>query len=315
MNLLKTLRLRKDYGRGAGIFDVSLTVAAGSVTGFIGVNGAGKSTTLRCIMGLIRPDAGEVTLFGGPASRVGLRRIGFLPEERGLFPRERARDVVAFHARLKGVARNEAFRSADRLLERIGLEGRTRARIEDLSKGNAQRVQILCALAHRPDLLILDEPMSGLDPLAQSEVADLFSEFKAGGGGLLYSTHDLASAAKLCDQVVMLNKGRVVFDGPVEDAGSSAPHGAMIVTTDAEGLTSAAHSVGGEVSFISSGVHGGTRWSVSLPKTTPHPALLRALSEHAVPIFAFEPIEATLEAAFWRLSTGEAPVRVEERAA
>jgi ABC-2 type transport system ATP-binding protein len=165
---LKVTGLARRYANGAGVGDVSLTVPAGQITGFIGVNGAGKSTTLRCILGLSEADAGAIEIFGAPATFQTRRRIGFLPEERGLAPRDRARDVIAFHAQLRGASRRRACERADALLARIGLAGRENARIQELSKGNAQRVQILCALAHDPDLLILDEPFSGLDPVAQA---------------------------------------------------------------------------------------------------------------------------------------------------
>src|ERR1700748_1598214 len=145
--VLRVVSLAKRYASGGGVSDVTLTVPAGSITAFIGVNGAGKSTTLRCVLGLIPPDAGEISLFGKPAGAVTRRKGGFLPQERGLFPRDRAREAIAFHARLKGFDKKHALYSADRLLERIGLGGRTRARIEELSKRNAQRALILCALA------------------------------------------------------------------------------------------------------------------------------------------------------------------------
>ncbi|MGA0604110.1 ABC transporter ATP-binding protein [Caulobacter sp. KR2-114] len=294
---------------------MSLTVAPGAITGFIGVNGAGKSTTLRCVLGLLRPDAGDIRLFGRPADAAGRRRVGFLPEERGLFPRERARDVIAFHARLKGVARREALARADRLLERIGLGGRQSARIESLSKGNAQRVQILCALAHQPDLLILDEPLSGLDPIAQGEVLSLFAEYRATGGSILFSTHSMAAAESLCDQVVVLAGGRTVFEGPVAEAGGQAPHGAVVVTADEAGLLAAAAAVGGTASPLAAGegqarIGEAGRWRVVLPREVTHPALMRALAEHGVAIFAFEPIKPDLEGAFWALAGGP-PARAE----
>jgi ABC-2 type transport system ATP-binding protein len=299
---LRVLGLKKRFPGGGGVDDVSMTVAAGEVTGFIGVNGAGKSTTLRCILGLIRPDLGEISLFGRPADAQARRRVGFLPEERGLFPRERARDAIAFHARLKGLTKTDALRAADRLLERIGLGSRTRSRIEELSKGNAQRVQILCALAHGPDLLILDEPLSGLDPVAQSEILSLFAEFRAGGGAILFSTHSMSAAEALCDRVVMLAGGRTVFEGPVAEAAGVAGHGAVVVTSDEAGVIAAARAVGGDVRPMSGGVGEATRWRVTLPADVTHPALMRALAEHAVPIFAFEPIKRDLEAAFWELA-------------
>lgn len=307
---LQVSSLAKTFGGGRGVQDVSLSVARGAITGFIGVNGAGKSTTLRCIMGLLRPDGGTIDLFGGPADAHSRRRVGFLPEERGLFPRERARDVIAFHARLKGVGRKEAFARADQLLERIGLGGRQSARIESLSKGNAQRVQILCALAHRPDLLILDEPLSGLDPIAQSDLLGLFAEFRAGGGAILFSTHSMAAAESLCDSVVVLAGGRTVFEGPVAAAGGHAPHGAVVVTSDEAGLLAAAASIGGQAFPVAATdgparIGEAGRWRVVLPREVTHPALMRALAEHSVPIFAFEPIKADLEGAFWALAGAE----------
>ena len=312
---LRVRGLAKRFDRGGGVDDVNLTIPAGTVAGFIGVNGAGKSTTLRCILGLLTPDAGEISLFGGDATPNTRRRIGFLPEERGLFAREKARDVVAFNARLKGLDRKAAYASADRLLERIGLGARRDARIGELSKGNAQRVQILCALAHQPDLLILDEPLSGLDPVAQSEVISLFAEFRAAGGAILFCTHSMSAAETLCDRVAILAGGRTVFEGPVADATAEAPHGALVVTSDHEGLVAAARSLGGDAVALAESLGEALRWRVTLPREVTHPVLLRALAERAVPLFSFEPIKPDLEAAFWRFAGPAAPVAVERRAA
>ena len=299
---LRVSGLAKRYATGNGVSDVHLSVAAQSITGFIGVNGAGKSTTLKCVLGLATPDAGEIHLFGAPASRASRRRIGFLPEERGMFPRERARDVIAFHGRLKGLAKRDAFLAADRLLERVGLADRRRARIEELSKGNAQRVQMLCALAHAPSLLILDEPLTGLDPVGQSETLGLFSEFRAGGGAILFSTHAMAAAEAICDKVVMLAQGRTVFEGPLDEASSLAPHGAILVTTDLDGLRAASDRLGASLALLSTGLNGSARWRVVLPAQVSHPALIRALAEQAVSLQAFEPIKADLTGAFWQVA-------------
>jgi ABC-2 type transport system ATP-binding protein len=302
--LLDVRGLVKDFGQGRGLRGVSLSAPAGQITGFIGVNGAGKSTTLRCVLGLIEPDAGEIRLFGRLADSSGRRRIGFLPEERGLAPRDRARDVIAFYARLRGVGRADAFCAADRLLGRIGLAGREGARIETLSKGNAQRVQILCALAHRPDLLILDEPLSGLDPIAQGEVLSLLAEFRATGGAILMSTHSMAVAERLCDRVVVLSAGRTVFEGPLAEASARATHGAVVVTIDEAGLVAAAQAVGGLATLLGGGARIGeaARWRIALPPGVTHPALARALAERAVPILSLDPIKADLEGAFWALA-------------
>ena len=300
-DLLKVTGLAKHFA-GGGISDVSLTVPPDSITGFIGANGAGKSTTLRCVLGLLRPDAGEIRLFGAHPGAAERGRIGFLPEERGLFPHERAREAIAFHGRLKGLARREALKRADRLLERIGLGTRGADRLETLSKGNVQRVQVLCALVHQPQLLLLDEPLSGLDPVGQAEMLSLIAEFRGNGGAVLFSTHSMAAAESICDRVVMLAAGRTVFEGAMADAAALAPHGAIVVTSDTEGLAAAAASVGGQVLPLGTATADAMRWRVVLPPKVPHPALVRALAEYSVPILNFQPIRPGLEGAFWHLA-------------
>jgi ABC-2 type transport system ATP-binding protein len=315
-DVLRVTALAKRFAGGGGIADVSLSVPAGSITAFIGVNGAGKSTTLRCILGLLRPDAGTVRIIGEPPNNLARARLGFLPEERGLFAHERARDAIAFHGRLKGMSKQDALAAADRLLVRIGLKGREDARIGTLSKGNAQRVQVLCALVHEPKLLLLDEPLSGLDPVAQAELLALLAAFKAKGGGVLFSTHSMAAAESICDRVVMLAGGRSVFEGTLAKASSLAPNGAFVVTDDASGLATAARSIGAELAPLASGIAQAARWRVILPRSVTHPALLRALAEHCVPIFGFEPIKADLEGAFWKLAhTAPSTVSQQRRAA
>jgi ABC-2 type transport system ATP-binding protein len=175
-------------------------------------------------------------------------------------------------------------------------------------------VQILCALAHDPDLLILDEPLSGLDPVAQSDVLALFAEFRAEGGAILFSTHAMPAAEAVCDEVAVLAGGRTVFQGPLEAAAAGAPHGAVIVTSDAAKLRAAAEAVGGEARPLSSNMGEATRWRVILPREVTHPALMRALAERETPVFAFEPIKADLEGAFWELATQGAP-EMDRRAA
>ncbi|MGE5566480.1 MAG: ABC transporter ATP-binding protein [Parcubacteria group bacterium] len=297
---LKVTQLARRYANGAGVSDVSLTVPAGKITGFIGVNGAGKSTTLRCILGLSEPDAGNIEIFGAPATFESRRRVGFLPEERGLAPRDRARDVIAFHAQLRGASRRQARERADALLARIGLAGRESARIQELSKGNAQRVQILCALAHDPDLLILDEPFSGLDPVAQAEVRSLFAEHRARGGSILFSTHAMGFAEELCDNVVILSQGRTVFEGPVAEAATvGGRHGAFVVSSDEAAVVGAAQDVGGEAVAMTGASMGAVRWRILLPASVTHPALMRALATRQARISEFRPIEASLESALW----------------
>lgn len=297
---LRVEHLSKRYASGAGVSDVSLTVEPGQITGFIGVNGAGKSTTLRCILGLSEADGGNIEIFGLRADFKARRPVGFLPEERGLAPRDRARDAIAFHARLRGTPRKRAYQRADELLARIGLAGRERTRIGELSKGNAQRVQILCALAHDPELLILDEPFSGLDPIAQGEVRALFAEFRSKGGSILFSTHAMTFAEELCDRVVILSHGRTVFEGPVSEAAQAGGrHGAYVVSADDDAVLAAAQDVGGEAEALTGAAMGAVRWRILLPPSVTHPVLMRALAVRGARIFDFKPIEAGLESALW----------------
>lgn len=299
---LQVTALAKRYSGGRGVHDIGFTVAPGSVTGFIGVNGAGKSTTLKCIMGLAEPDFGRIELFGAPASFAARRSLGFLPEERGLAPRERARDAVAFHARLKGLSRAEAYARADQLLERIGFDSRRRARVGELSKGNAQRVQILCAIAHAPRLLILDEPFSGLDPVAQVEVQSLFDEYRAGGGAILFSTHSMSAAERLCDHVVIIAGGQTVFEGAVAEATAHAPHGVYVTCSDDRGLLEIAAKLGGSARPFAGKMGEALRWRILLPPEVTYPALMLAMAERQLAVQGFEPIRADLEGAFWSLA-------------
>jgi len=299
--ILKVTGLAKRFAGGGGISAVSLSAPAGSITAFIGVNGAGKTTTLRCIIGLLEPDAGQISLFGNTSRRAARHRMGFLPEERGLFLHERARDTVAFYGRLQGLPRREACARADLLLDRVGLAHKRNDRLATLSKGNVQRVQILCALVHEPELLLLDEPLSGLDLIAQAEMMSLLAEFQSRGGAVLFSTHTMATAEAVCDRVVILSEGRTVFEGALAEASALAPHGAVVVTTDGAGLAAAAAAVGGRAHPVA-GVGEAERWRVVLPREVTHPALIRMFAERGVPIMAFEPIKPGLEGAFWQVA-------------
>lgn len=294
--------LAKRFVGGGGITDVSFSVPAGSVTGFIGVNGAGKSTTLRCVLGLLKPDKGRIALFGDPASTAARRAVGFLPEERGLFPHERACDAIAFHGRLKGLDRRQAFAEANRLLDLVGLGHRKNDSLASLSKGNVQRVQILCALVHAPRLLLLDEPLSGLDLLVQSEMLSLLAEYRARGSAILFSTHSMTAAESVCDRVVMLSEGCTVFEGAVGEASALAPHGAIVVTADAESLADAARILGGQIYPLPSAMGEAARWRVVLPRQVTHPALIGALADRGVGLLGFQPIKPDLEGAFWHLA-------------
>ncbi len=241
-------------------------------------------------------------LFGETWSRRARTRIGFLPEERGLFAHERARDVIAFQGRLKGMAQREAYSAADRLLERAGLGERQNDRIGSLSKGNAQRVQVLSALVHHPRLLVLDEPLAGLDPVAQAGMLSLFAEFRTEGGAILFSTHRMAAAEDFCDRVVMLANGRTVFEGALSEVSGAGAEGAIVSTADVAGLRETLAEIGGQMRPLPSAAGEAARWRIVLPLDVTNSALSLALARHGVALNSLQPVKPDLETTFWNLA-------------
>ncbi|GAA4194021.1 ATP-binding cassette domain-containing protein [Microbacterium oryzae] len=210
------LRLRgisKRYGERQVLDDVSFDVAPGRLTGFVGGNGAGKTTTMRIVLGLLARDAGEVTLGGAPLSPEERHHFGYMPEERGLYPKMKVLEHIVYLARLHGFDKADATRRATELLEQLGLGERLGDNIESLSLGNQQRAQIAASLVHGPNVLILDEPFSGLDPLAVEVVANVLQQRAADGVAVLFSSHQLDVVERLCDDLV------IIADGTIRAAG------------------------------------------------------------------------------------------------
>jgi ABC-2 type transport system ATP-binding protein len=216
-------RVTKRYGAFTAVSDLSFTVGAGKILGFLGPNGAGKTTTVRMMLGLISPTSGQVTALGETDPARVRDRIGFLPEERGLYRRMTPVNAIAFLASLKGVVTADGRRRARAILQSQGLGEFMNRPIRSLSKGMAQKVQLLSALVHEPDLVILDEPFSGLDPANQQALEDLIRGIAERGATVIFSTHVMQHAERLCDQVVLMARGRKVFDGAVEAARAAAP--------------------------------------------------------------------------------------------
>ena len=212
-NMLEARGLTRRFGDKTAVDDVSFEVADGQVTGFIGGNGAGKTTTMRMIRGVLEPSAGEALWNGEPMTREHRRRIGYMPEERGLYPKQPLIDQLVYLAQLRGVAPAAARARGLELLERFGLGDRAKDKLEALSLGNQQRVQIAASVIAEPDALILDEPFSGLDPRAVDAMADLLREFTSRGVPVLFSSHQLDLVERLCDSLVFLAGGRVAAQG------------------------------------------------------------------------------------------------------
>jgi ABC-2 type transport system ATP-binding protein len=212
--MLELIGLRHAYGATVALDGLSLTVEPGQVHGFVGPNGAGKTTAMRIALGLLRPVAGEVRWEGRPLDDEARRRFGYMPEERGLYPKMRLRDQLVWFARIHGASRHEADRAAVALAERLGLGERLGARVEELSLGNQQRAQLAVALVHEPPLLVLDEPFSGLDPVGVDVLSEVLLERARAGVGVLFSSHQLELVERLCDTVTIINRGRAVAAGP-----------------------------------------------------------------------------------------------------
>ncbi len=213
----------KRYGAFTAVDDLSFAAQSGKILGFLGPNGAGKTTTLRMVLGLVTPTAGHISILGETDAAKVRDRIGFLPEERGLYRRMTPLTVITFLAGLKGVSPTDARRRARTLLESQGLGDAVDRPIRSLSKGMAQKVQLLSTLAHDPEFVILDEPFSGLDPVNQQSLEDLIRGLAARGATVIFSTHVMQHAERLCDKVVLMAAGRKVFDGTVEEARASTP--------------------------------------------------------------------------------------------
>jgi len=297
----------KRYGGFTAVDDLSFQAASGKILGFLGPNGAGKTTTLRMVLGLAPPTAGRIVTLGETDVARVRHRIGFLPEERGLYRRMTPVRAIAFLAGLKGVPAREARRRARSLLEAQGLSEAADKQIRSLSKGMAQKVQLLSTLAHEPDMVMLDEPFSGLDPVNQQSLEMLIRGLAARGATVIFSTHVMQHAERLCDQVVLVAGGRKVFDGPVAAARAAAPRTLML-----EGvfLPSALDSLPElEAPAIEHLDGGAIRVTGALKPGAPAQEALRRAFAQGLDISRFELREPNLHDAFIVLTDGAAPAR------
>ena len=207
----------KRFGAVAALDECTFAVRPGRLTGFLGPNGAGKTTAMRAVFGLVELDAGAARWRGAPIGASERARFGYMPEERGLYPRMRVRDQLVYLGALCGRRRHDVAQNVDMWLERLGLADRARDRLDALSHGNQQRVQLIGSLVNEPELLVLDEPFSGLDPLAMEVMAGLLAELTAAGATVLFSSHQLDLVEDLCEDVVIIADGRIVRAGELEE--------------------------------------------------------------------------------------------------
>ncbi len=244
---VRLTNVTKTFGQHTAVDDLSLAVPAGSVYGFIGPNGSGKTTTLRMILHIFHPDRGEIEVLGERSTRAANDRIGYLPEERGLYKKMTVRRVLAYYAALKGMNSRDTREAIGHWLARMNLEKWANHKVEALSKGMAQKIQFISAVIAKPQLLILDEPFSGLDPVNLEVLRAAILEQREQGTTVIFSTHDMAMAEQLCDFVFMIYKGRKVLDGTLAAIQSS--YGADTVRLRVEGGGEALRGVDG-VQFV-----------------------------------------------------------------
>lgn len=286
--------MSKRFGQHTALEGVSLEVAPGEVFGLLGPNGAGKTTLIRIGLDILRADEGEVLLFGAAPSPTALDRTAYLPEERGVYRRAKVRELLTYLGRLKGLKRAAARKAGDHWLERVGLSRVADQRVESLSKGMTQKVQIAACLMTDPELCVLDEPFSGLDPVNVALVTDLIEERRAGGRTTVLSTHMMHQVEALCDRVALIHRGNLVVYGPLDEIRRRySPHEVIVWTAmdlAAHGVRATQYKAGG--------------WRVELPPNATPAGYLHELVQNGVLIDRYEPLVARMEEIFVSLVGG-----------
>jgi ABC-2 type transport system ATP-binding protein len=295
--VVKLERVTKRFAGHTAVDELSMAVPPGGIFGLLGPNGAGKSTTIRMIMNIITADEGRIEVLGEEsASRDLSDRIGFLPEERGLYKRMKVLDQLSFLGEVKGVRRSVARKKAAQWLERLGLSDWTVKKVEDLSKGMQQKVQFIGAMLHDPELLILDEPFSGLDPVNSQVMKDVVVGLARQGRTVLFSTHIMEQAERMCDHIVIIARGRTVVDGALSDVKRQfgGRHVALSFTRNKE----RAAKVLADRTLIEKLDDYGASAEVELAASGDADRLLRTLVQEDVGLSRFEVVEPSLQAIF-----------------
>ena len=290
---LEVCDVSKRFDRVAAVNGLSLAVRRGTVFGLLGPNGAGKTTTIRMVMRITLPDAGSILLSGVPIDDDVRERIGYLPEERGLYRKMKVADQLAFLGEVRGLSRPEARRRGLHWLERLDLTAKANARIEELSKGMQQKVQFAGAVIHSPELVILDEPFTGLDPIATRAFKDEIRAMRERRTTVVFSTHVLPQAEELCDDICLINRGRAVLAGPLAEIRERHSRRALRVVTGASEAELAA------VPGVAGVRAANGAWAVDMAEGVDAPALIRALAA-SLEVTAAEPLVESLEDIFLR---------------
>lgn len=286
-------KVSKSFSGKIAVEDVSFTINPGEIIGFLGPNGAGKTTTLRMALGLIKPDLGTIKTLGEtPGSEATFGKIGFLPEERGLYKKQTAIDSIALMAQLNGVKRKEAYKTADMLLDKYGLSDAKKKKNKDMSKGMAQKVQLLSVMAHNPEFYILDEPFSGLDTVNQQVLEKIVKEIAKRDSTVIFSTHVMEHAERLCDRIILMAEGRKIFDGTTKEALSKAPRRIVIGTKSDKFV----ETLTGLTKFLE--IRSDGAYDLILNDNAQNQDVLERCVSKKIELSRFEPIKASLHEAF-----------------
>jgi ABC-2 type transport system ATP-binding protein len=308
-NVLELNRVCKRYGSFTAVNDISFAIPAGSIYGFLGPNGAGKTTTLRMILDILKPDTGTISILGHTSALNVRQRIGYLPEEKGLYKKMKVWAIISYFATLKGMEKNAARLRAFELLEQYGLKDYADAKVESLSKGMGQKVQVLSAVAHRPELVILDEPFSGLDPVNQEVLEQLIRDMASAGQTVIFSTHIMQHAERLCDRMLLIAKGRKIFDGTLDDVHAIIPRRVIL---ECAGDITPLLATPGVIGAIER-THGdptrtdGTRlWEIQIEEHTNPQVLLQRCFEQGIALTRFDYTQPSLHDVFVHLVGSDA---------
>lgn len=296
--------ITKRYGEFTAVKEIDLAVPVGSIYGFLGPNGAGKTTTIRMILDIVKPTSGSLAVLGEPTAMKVRERIGYLPEEKGLYKKMKAWAVIAYFARLKGVDGKTAKKRAYELLERYGLKDFSDKKVETLSKGMGQKVQVLASIAHQPEFVILDEPFSGLDPSNQQVMEDVISDLNKAGSTIVFSTHVMSHAERICDRILLIAKAEKIFDGTIDEAKALIPKVVQVSgLTDPEQVS----SLPGVKTVGASDTEGGMHEIIMNDDADPQ-GLLRACFQQGIELNSFQYHEPTLHDVFLHLVGDDAKV-------
>jgi ABC-2 type transport system ATP-binding protein len=293
----------KRYGEFTAVDDVSFSIPRGSIYGLLGPNGAGKTTTIRMILEILQPTAGTISVLGQASALHVRNQIGYLPEEKGLYKKMKVWAVIQYFAMLKGMEKKAARTQAWSLLEKYGLKDFAEAKVESLSKGMSQKVQVLAAVAHDPELVILDEPFTGLDPVNQSVLEDLINDMAANGQTVIFSTHVMQHAERLCNQILLIAKGKKIFDGSLAEAKATLPRRVLIETENSVETLRTVSGVEG-LSPIDSGrdnASDSTHWQIDISEQANPQDILQACFESGIKLNRFEFNEPSLHDVFVHL--------------